>query len=127
MRLMPASLTRWCAAVSAILLAACATLPDSTPDSIPEQLRSLAWIDLRGGLKDKKGFTKLLSAVTKPHEEDELAQQQGIGDHMMAAGDAYHAAEHYEKALKFARAKGDQRDRNVTSRFRRLPVGKCQK
>src|SRR6476660_7055967 len=84
-------------------------LPDSTPDSIPEQLRSLAWIDLRGGLEDKKGFTKLLSAVTKPHEEGELAQQEGMGDRMMAAGDANQAVEHYQKALEFAQAKGDQR------------------
>ena len=79
-------------------------LPGAEPETVPSFLRARSWVDLRNGLDNRRELARLLAAVESAGRGGEIAREERTGDSLLEVEDSRMAGEHYERALRTARA-----------------------
>ena len=84
-------------------------LPGASTKSLPSDLLTYQWVDLRDKSMQKSELNRLFVALGRSTtKENKIEQEQQIADDLLVTGDLTGAQERYEKALKLAQLQNDE-------------------
>jgi len=99
-------------------------LPGADPQALPIDLSGRVWVDLRRGIDDKRGLSRLFAALQTIDTGNEIAREERTGDTLVEVGELTTAVSHFERALRIARATYGSRHPKIAGLLMKVAAGK---
>ena len=103
-------------------------LPGADPMTLPPVLKERVLVDLRRGLDDQRELSRLIAALQTLNikTNSEIDREEQTGDTLVDAGKSAVATEHFERALRIARATYGSEHPKVASLLTKLALSKLR-